>query len=188
MNVQQIERLSLDNVGAVSDAPSVRVAGRRVSRRLDVAGKHVVIAHRLAVLRAGPRVRDRSRLPHAHGSNSTFTPAPVSVIDASARSPSRSPPPRPSTSELPRFNYLVTMDSGFRWLYLPSLSRFDVTCPNTLHFYGLPVLAGPVRDVPQPGPPTTAHFGLVGWNSRATRSCEGLLPRSGKCKRTKGLK
>src|ERR1035438_7782070 len=47
------------------------------------------------------------------------------------------------------------------------LMAFDLACPNTLHFYGLPVLAGPVRDTPP--------------------FREGLLPGSGKCKRTKRL-
>src|SRR5208283_2232063 len=44
---------------------------------------------------------------------------------------------------------------------------FDLTRQNTLHFYGLPVLACPVRDTPP--------------------FREGLLPGSGKCKRTKSL-
>ena len=35
-------------------------------------------------------------------------------------------------------------------------SQFDLTRPNRLHFYGLPVLAGPVRDTLPPG-----HFGPV---------------------------
>ena len=39
-------------------------------------------------------------------------------------------------------------ETGFRSLYLLSLIAFDLRCPNTLHFYGLPVLAGPVRDTP----------------------------------------
>src|SRR5271157_1836917 len=57
--------------------------------------------------------------------------------------------------------------SSFRlilhWKRLP----FDLPCPNTLHFYRLPVLAGPVRDTPP--------------------FREGFLPGAGKCKRTKSL-
>src|SRR5271165_6133648 len=59
------------------------------------------------------------------------------------------------------------MSTGCSTSHVPP-QPVDLACPDTLHFYGLPVLAGPVRDAPP--------------------FREGLLPRSGKCKRTKSLR
>ena len=60
-------------------------------------------------------------------------------------------PPRPLRERLPRagppwlesqpYYYLVTIEGSFERLYLLSRTAFDLTRPNTLHFYGLPVLS-----------------------------------------------